>query len=97
MFAWVADNLGADLRAEVLAERANMSPRTFARACMARIGTTPARAVEMMRVQAARESIEGSDTPLSTIAMRYAQIDSRELSVAMLMPHGVRSRRRRAS
>ena len=84
LFAWVANNLGADLRAEILAERANMSPRTFARACMDRIGTTPAKAVEMMRVQAARDSIERSDAPLSTIATRYGFGDEQRMRRAFV-------------
>ncbi|BAN28187.1 GlxA family transcriptional regulator [Caballeronia insecticola] len=97
LFAWVADNLGGDLRAEVLAERAHMSPRTFARACLARIGTTPAKAVEAMRVQAARESIESSDTPLSAIAIRYGFGDEQRMRRAFqrqshITPSQIRAR-----
>jgi transcriptional regulator GlxA family with amidase domain len=70
MFAWIADHLDADLRAEVLAEKAGMSLRTFARTFVTRTGLTPAKAVEMVRIQAAREAIEQSDTPLGVIAAR---------------------------
>lgn len=84
LFAWVANHLAEDLRADVLAQRVNMSPRTFARACMERIGTTPAKAVEMMRVQAARESIEASDAPLSTIATRYGFGDEQRMRRAFV-------------
>jgi transcriptional regulator GlxA family with amidase domain len=79
LFAWIADSLGDDLRTEVLADRAGMSLRTFARTCVARIGMTPAKAVEMMRVQAARESIEQSDTPLIAIAVRYGFGDEQRM------------------
>jgi transcriptional regulator GlxA family with amidase domain len=41
-----------------LAERACMSPRHFARAFAAETGTTPARAVERLRVEAARAALE---------------------------------------
>ena len=58
LFGWIADNLNADLRTEVLAERAGMSPRTFARSFRERIGQTPAKAVELIRIQAARDAIE---------------------------------------
>ncbi|WP_336596768.1 GlxA family transcriptional regulator [Paraburkholderia bengalensis] len=97
LFAWVADNLGGDLRAEILAEKAHMSPRTFARACIARIGTTPAKAVEMMRVHAARESIEQTDTPLSTIASRYGFGDEQRMRrafqrLAHITPSQIRAR-----
>ena len=84
MFAWIADNLGGDLRAEVLAERAGMSPRTFARTFVARTGVTPAKAVEAIRVQAAREAIEDSDTPLSVVATRYGFGDEQRMRRAFL-------------
>jgi len=84
LFAWIANNLGADLRAEVLAERISMSPRTFARTCVSRIGLPPAKAVEIMRVQAARESIEQSDTSLSAIATRYGFGDEQRMRRAFL-------------
>jgi transcriptional regulator GlxA family with amidase domain len=97
LFAWIADNLGEDLRAEALAERAGMSPRTFARACVARIGLTPAKAVEMMRVQAARESIEQTDTPFVTIAKRYGFGDEQRMRRAFqrharITPSDIRTR-----
>jgi transcriptional regulator GlxA family with amidase domain len=68
LLAWIANNLKADLRAGALAERANMSLRTFARSFVARTGMTPAKAVELIRIQAAREAIEQSRTRLSSIA-----------------------------
>jgi len=70
LFAWIADHLDADLRTEVLAERACMSVRTFGRIFLARTGLTPSKAVELIRVQAAREAIEQSNTPLAVIASR---------------------------
>jgi transcriptional regulator GlxA family with amidase domain len=97
LFAWIANNLGADLRAEVLAERVNMSPRTFARTCVSRIGLPPAKAVEIMRVQAARESIEQSDTSLSAIATRYGFGDEQRMRRAFqrqahITPSEIRAR-----
>ncbi len=70
LFAWMADNLASDLRAEVLAEKAGMSLRSFARSFTAQIGLTPAKAVELMRIQAARDAIETTETPLGVIARR---------------------------
>ena len=46
LHAWMADNLSADLRVEHLAERAGMSPRTFARVYRDRTGMTPAKVVK---------------------------------------------------
>jgi transcriptional regulator GlxA family with amidase domain len=100
LFAWMADNLGADLRAEALAERAGMSPRTFARTFVARTGTTPAKAVETLRVQAAREVVEGGDAPLGAVAARYGFGDEQRMRRAFLRqvrasPSELRSRFRR--
>ena len=65
---WLPDNLGADLRVEALAERAAMSPRTFARAFHAETGTTPAAYVEKLRVEAARRLLETSDLGVPAVA-----------------------------
>jgi transcriptional regulator GlxA family with amidase domain len=84
LFAWIADHLDADLRTEVLAERAGMSLRTFARTFVTRTGLTPAKAVEMVRLQAAREAIEQSDTPLGVIAARCGFGDEQRMRRAFL-------------
>ncbi|MBL8531353.1 MAG: helix-turn-helix domain-containing protein, partial [Hyphomonadaceae bacterium] len=56
--AWMRARLHEDLRVERLARQAAMSPRNFARAYAAETGTTPAKAVERLRAEAARASIE---------------------------------------
>jgi len=68
LHAWIAANLGEDLRVESLAGRVNMSPRTFARAYVAETGRTPARTVELMRLEAARRALEETSLPLKRIA-----------------------------
>lgn len=68
LHAWIAANLGADLRVENLAGYVNMSPRTFARAYTAETGRTPARTVELMRLEAARRALEETSLPLKRIA-----------------------------
>jgi len=68
LHAWIAMNLHGDLRVERLAEQANMSPRTFARCYAGEVGCTPARAVEVMRVEAARRALEETTLPLKAIA-----------------------------
>jgi transcriptional regulator GlxA family with amidase domain len=45
-----------------------MSPRHFARAFTAETGTTPAKAVERLRLETARGAIESSDSSLEQIA-----------------------------
>jgi transcriptional regulator GlxA family with amidase domain len=65
---WICENLTADLRVERLAERAGMSPRNFARRYMEARKRTPARAVESIRVDAARRALEETDHRLDEIA-----------------------------
>ena len=84
LLAWIADNLNADLRAETLAERANMSLRNFARSFTARTGMTPAKAVELIRIQAAREAIEQSETRLGVIAARCGFGDEQRMRRAFM-------------
>ncbi|MEU7137448.1 GlxA family transcriptional regulator [Streptomyces sp. NPDC046261] len=55
---WIAEHPGADLGVEALAARAGLSPRHFARAFRAEVGTTPGRYVEGVRLEAARRLLE---------------------------------------
>lgn len=68
--SWIADNLGADLRVETLAERAAMSPRNFARFFRREIGMTPAAYVEELRVERSRQLLEDSADPIDVISAR---------------------------
>lgn len=67
---WMADHLDADLRVEALADRALMSPRNFARAFRKETGMTPASYVEMLRVERARQLLEGPAQPIEQIALQ---------------------------
>lgn len=55
--AWMRDHLDQDLSVERLAQQAAMSPRNFARAYAAETGVTPAKAVERLRLEAARAAL----------------------------------------
>jgi transcriptional regulator GlxA family with amidase domain len=97
LLAWIADNLQADLRAEILADRVGMSLRTFARNCVAHTGMPPAKLVETLRVEAAREAIEKSDTPFESIAVRYGFGDEQRMRRAFVRqvratPNDIRTR-----
>ncbi|QSQ17109.1 GlxA family transcriptional regulator [Myxococcus landrumensis] len=66
---WISDNLGSDdLTVELLAERARMSPRNFARVYKQRTGRTPAKAVEVLRLEAARRMLEDSKRNVDQVA-----------------------------
>ena len=66
--SWTHDNLRQDLPVEKLAVKAGMSPRNFARVFLKDTGTTPARFVECLRVEAARRRLEESHDRLEKIA-----------------------------
>ncbi|MET0388111.1 MAG: helix-turn-helix domain-containing protein [Polyangiales bacterium] len=66
--AWIVDHPSADLRVPVLAQKAGMSPRNFARAFARELGVTPAIYVEKARLEAACRRLELGDAPLDQVA-----------------------------
>ncbi|MFB9949314.1 GlxA family transcriptional regulator [Rhizobium puerariae] len=68
LIEWMRANLAEPLTVERLADRVAMSPRNFARAFAAETGTTPAKAVERLRLETARRAVETSHAPLEHIA-----------------------------
>jgi transcriptional regulator GlxA family with amidase domain len=66
--AWAMDNIRHELPVERLAAQAGMSPRTFARQFLKETGTTPARYVERLRVEAVRRRLEESADKLEKVA-----------------------------
>jgi transcriptional regulator GlxA family with amidase domain len=67
---WIGAHLAADLSLPVLAARAGMSERSFSRHYAAVTGSTPARAVERLRVEAARRLLSDSPLPVKRIVAR---------------------------
>jgi transcriptional regulator GlxA family with amidase domain len=54
----------------MLAAKVNMSPRNFARSYKANTGRTPAKALELFRVEAARRFLEETKLDIDEIADR---------------------------
>jgi len=75
---YVLANLKNDLSVPVLALRAGMSERSFARIFRSEATTTPAEFVENARIDAARRLAEESDMPAKRLAdaVGYANVDS---------------------
>ncbi len=67
---WLPDHLDEDLSVAALARRCGMSVRSFGRAFRAETGTSPAAAVEALRIEAARRLLETSDLTVGTVARR---------------------------
>ncbi|CAM3883419.1 HTH-type transcriptional regulator CdhR [Vibrio aerogenes CECT 7868] len=65
---WVMENPRQDLSVESLAGKVAMSPRNFTRVFTRETGTTPAKYVEMVRLNAARERLEQTRTSIEQIA-----------------------------
>jgi AraC-like DNA-binding protein/alkylhydroperoxidase/carboxymuconolactone decarboxylase family protein YurZ len=65
---WVAEHLKEDLRVDALAERVHMSPRNFARVYSKKRGRTPAKAVEAIRVEAAKRRLEETEDRIESVA-----------------------------
>lgn len=70
--AWMQHNLTADLSVTALANRALMTPRSFARSYREIMGSTPAQAVEKLRIAAATRLLgELSSSPVSTMRVGH--------------------------
>lgn len=66
---WISKNLSDErLNVELLAERVGMSPRNFARSYKAKTGRTPAKAVEVFRLESARRLLEETEQGVDRIA-----------------------------
>jgi transcriptional regulator GlxA family with amidase domain len=88
LLAWARERLGERLSVERLADRAAMSPRHFARAFAAETGMTPAKAIERLRLEAAREHVESSAAPIEGIAADTGFGDPERMRRAFLRSFG---------
>src|SRR5262245_61661247 len=86
---WIAENLTADLRVERLAERAGMSARNFARRYRETRKRSPARAIESIRVDAARRALEETDDRIEDIAGRCGFASEENLRAAFARHVGI--------
>jgi transcriptional regulator GlxA family with amidase domain len=85
---WMRGCLAEPLTVERLADEAAMSPRNFARAFTAEVGTTPAKAVESLRLETARTAVEAGRAPLERIAETAGFRDPGRMRRAFLRAFG---------
>ena len=81
-------NLHMALTVRQLAEAAHLSPRQFSRAFRAETGQSPAKAVENLRVEAARLMMEQSRHPIDVIARQTGFADRDRMRHAFLRAFG---------
>jgi transcriptional regulator GlxA family with amidase domain len=85
---WIRTRLGNELKIEHMAEQAGMSPRNFARVFRSETGTTPARFVEKLRLEAARQAVETSPLSLQQIAQKTGFCDTERMRASFIRAYG---------
>jgi transcriptional regulator GlxA family with amidase domain len=81
-------NLRTSLSVENLAQAAGLGPRQFSRAFRAETGKSPAKAIESLRVDAARMMIEQSRHPIDVIVTETGFGDQERMRRAFLRVFG---------
>ncbi len=87
--AFARDHLPEPLGVERLAETVHLSPRQFSRAFRRETGETPARAVERLRVEAARIRLQDGAEPVEQIARAVGFTDPERMRRAFVKLHGI--------
>lgn len=82
-------NLHRPLSVEELAQAAHLSPRQFSRVFARETGQSPAKAVESLRLEAARLMIEQSSHPLEVVARETGFRDRRHMREAFMRGFGI--------
>jgi transcriptional regulator GlxA family with amidase domain len=86
--AYARDNLHKRLTVVDLAEAAHLSPRQFSRAFHAETGQSPAKAIEHLRVEGARNLLEQSRHPIEVVARQTGFSDRDHMRRAFLRAFG---------
>ena len=86
--AYARDNLHKPLTVPDLAEAAHLSPRQFSRAFHAETGQSPAKAIENLRVEAARNLMEQSRHSIDVVARQTGFSDRDHMRRAFLRAFG---------
>ncbi|SMF10216.1 transcriptional regulator, AraC family with amidase-like domain [Tistlia consotensis] len=85
---WMRARLDEPLGVERLAARAAMSPRNFARAFAAETGMTPAKAVQRLRLETARDRVETGAEPIDQVAAMSGFGDPERMRRAFVQAFG---------
>jgi transcriptional regulator GlxA family with amidase domain len=86
--SFAKQNLRTSLSVERLADAAHLSPRQFSGSFRAETGQSPAKAVENLRVEAAKLMMEQSRHPIDTVAAETGFADRERMRRAFLRAFG---------
>jgi transcriptional regulator GlxA family with amidase domain len=86
--AYARSNLRSTLTVEQLAEAARLSPRQFSRAFRTETGQSPAKAIEQLRLEAARVMMEDSSHPVEVVAVESGFVDTERMRRAFVRAFG---------
>lgn len=86
--SYARENLHTPLNVPQLAEAAHLSPRQFSRAFRAETGQSPAKAIEKLRVEAARTLMEQSRHSIDVVAKQTGFSDRDHMRRAFLRAFG---------
>lgn len=87
--AFARDRLHEPLPIERLADAAHLSLRQFGRAFKRETGETPARAVERLRIEAARARLQDGSEPIEAIAQAVGFTDPERMRRAFVKHYGM--------
>lgn len=82
--SFAREHLHEKLSVEQLAKVACLSPRQFSRAMLLETGETPAKAVERLRTEVARQRIENNPEPIEVIARQVGFVDPERMRRAFI-------------
>lgn len=88
VLGYAREHLAQALTVEQLAQVARLSPRQFSRAFRAETGQSPAKAIENLRLEAARQLLERGRLSLDQIALETGLGDRRRMREAFLRAFG---------
>ncbi|MNF87827.1 HTH-type transcriptional regulator CdhR [compost metagenome] len=97
VLTYAREHLDQALSVEQLAEVARLSPRQFSRAFRAETGQSPAKAIENLRLEAARQMLERGRLTLDQIALETGFSDRRRMREFGQPPQVIRRSARSAS
>jgi transcriptional regulator GlxA family with amidase domain len=88
LLTWAREHLDEKLTVDDLADRAGMSARHFSRAFIAETGTTPAKAIERLRIEVARSRVQSSSEAIERVAQATGFRDPERMRRAFIRSFG---------